>query len=225
MHTGKNSDNSVSNKGNAHAKYPFEGNSLLFITFSALFAIDEEHCSKDHYNSGISQRTCFLFGIWNEEIDTLYLNEHNTVDYNGNAYNAIDYCELIHPSTAKTLATYTSDFYSGMSAVTVNSYGKGKAYYVAFRDAGDFTDRLTAELLDECKITSDFDGVLPQGVTAHSRTDGDTLYVFLQNFSMEEQTVMTKYEWILVDEFRCISGEVLLKPYETLIMSKKIIES
>ena len=166
-----------------------------------------------------------IFGIWNEEIDTLYPNEHNTVDYNGNTYNAIDYCELIHPSTAKTLATYTSDFYSGMSAVTVNTYGKGKAYYVAFRDTGAFTDQLTEELLAECAITSDFDGTLPKGVTTHSRTDGDTLYVFLQNFSMEEQTVMTKYEWTLVDESRCISGEVLLKPYETLIMSKKIIES
>ena len=96
---------------------------------------------------------------------------------------------------------------------------------MAFRDTGDFTDQLTEELLTECKIMSDFDGALPQGVTAHSRTDGDTLFVFLQNFSMEEQTVITKYEWTLVDEPRCVSGEVFLKPYETLIMSKKNKES
>ena len=39
------------------------------------------------------------------------------------------------------------------------------------------------EQINEEPQTSDFDGILPQGVTAHSRTDGDTLYVFLQNFS------------------------------------------
>lgn len=162
-----------------------------------------------------------VFGIWNEEIDTLYPNEHNTVDYNGNTYNAIDYCELIHPSTAKTLATYTLDFYSGMSAVTVNSYGKGKAYYVAFRDAGDFTDQLTAELLDECKIKSDFDGELPKGVTAHSRADGENLFVFLENYNQNSVRVKTQFAWSTVEDQRDVGGEIELAPYETLILTKK----
>lgn len=162
-----------------------------------------------------------VFGIWNEEIDSLYPNEHNTVEYNGITYNAIDYCELIHPTTAQTLATYTSDFYSGMPAVTVNTYGKGKAYYVAFRDTGDLTDLLTSELLAACKITSDFDGELPLGVTAHSRTDGENLYLFLQNFSTDTVQTKTDLEWYTLEDQKRVFGDMTLEPYETLILTRK----
>ena len=37
----------------------------------------------------------------------------------------------MHPEGAEVLATYESDFYAGMPAVTKNIYGKGHVYYVA----------------------------------------------------------------------------------------------
>ncbi len=37
----------------------------------------------------------------------------------------------MHSEGAEVLATYESDFYAGMPAVTKNSYGKGHVYYVA----------------------------------------------------------------------------------------------
>ena len=163
-----------------------------------------------------------VFGIWNEEIDTLYPDEHNTVNLNGEKYNAIDYCELVHANTAEVLATYEEDFYAGMPALTVNNYGEGKAYYVTFRDKGDFTDMLTDRLLCECGITSDFDGALPYGMTAHSRTDGETLYVFLQNFATKTLATSTKYSWVTVDGKEEISGDITLKSYETLVLSRKL---
>ena len=48
----------------------------------------------------------------------------------------------------------------------------------------DFADKITGMLLDECGIASDFDGELPFGVTAHSRTDEESVYVFLQNYTI-----------------------------------------
>lgn len=36
-----------------------------------------------------------------------------------------------------------------MPAVTVNQYGKGKAYYIAFRDTGEFTDSFYALLIEK----------------------------------------------------------------------------
>lgn len=163
-----------------------------------------------------------VFGIWNEEIDTLYPGESNRVIYNGTDYQAVDYCELIHPQGAEVLATYTTDFYAGMAAVTRNAYGKGKAYYVAFRDDGAFTDRLVEDLLRETGITSDFDGPLPEGVTAHSRTDDETVFVFLQNFSREEKETSTAHAWITADTGETVTGAITLKPYETVILSRKI---
>lgn len=162
-----------------------------------------------------------VFGIWNEEIDTLYPDECNHVTFDGVTYKAVDYCELLLAKGAEALATFDEDFYAGMPALTGNAYGKGKAYYVAFRDGGDFTDALTARLLAECGIASDFDGKLPYGVTAHSRTDGENLYVFLQNFSTHPQKTSTKYVWTCADTGKSVAGDLVLAPYETLILSRK----
>ena len=163
-----------------------------------------------------------VFGIWNEEIDTLYPEEFNTVAFDGATYTAVDYCELIHAEGASVLASYGKDFYAGMPAVTVNSYGKGKAYYTAFRGKDDFNDKMADLLLRECGITSDFDGELPYGMTAHSRTDGENVYVFLQNFSTKPLTTTTKHTWTAVDDKKEISDEITLASYETLILSRKI---
>ena len=163
-----------------------------------------------------------VFGIWNEEIDTLYPGESNKVELDGVTYKAVDYCELIHAKGAEVLATYGEDFYAGMPAITVNSYGKGKAYYTAFRGEDDFNDKMTELMLNECGITSDFDGELPYGMTAHSRTDGENVYVFLQNYSIKPLTTSTKHTWITADDKKEISGEITLAAYETLILSRKI---
>jgi beta-galactosidase len=120
------------------------------------------------------------------------------------------------------LASYGKDFYAGMPAITVNNYGKGKAYYTAFRGKDDFNDKMTEMLLKECGITSDFDGELPYGMTAHSRTDGENVYVFLQNYSTKPLTTSTKYTWITADDKKEINGEITLASYETLILSRKI---
>lgn len=163
-----------------------------------------------------------VFGIWNEEIDTLYDHESNTVEMDGKEYRAVDYCEIIHPSTAKILATYTSDFYSGYAAATEHCYGAGKAYYIAFRNADAFHGEIIGKILEERKISSDFDGALPNGVTAHSRTDGENLFVFLENFSTSQAKTATKYEWQNVETGDAITGEILLDSYQTLILKRKL---
>ena len=128
-----------------------------------------------------------VFGIWNEEIDTLYPNDSVEVEYNGKKYLAIDYMENIHNNTAKTLSTYKTDFLSGNPAFTVNNYGRGKAYYQAFRDDGVFKKDVLTAILDELSIK----GVIPsdniiQGVTAHKRLADGVEYLFVENYSGNE---------------------------------------
>lgn len=161
-----------------------------------------------------------VFGIWNEEIDTLYPEESNTVTYNGREYRAIDYCEVIHPQGAEVLGTYGQDFYRDCAAITVNSYGKGRAYYQAFRDTDELSDALVADILASLGITSDFDGLLPKGVTAHSRTDGENIFVFVENFTGKEQKTSTALRWVTVDGGEGVTGEITLAPYETLILRR-----
>lgn len=163
-----------------------------------------------------------VFGIWNEEIDTLFPEESNViVDNNGTEFKCVDYCEIIHAESAKVLATYKQDFYSGMPAATVNDYGKGKAYYVAFRDTGDFADSIVGKILEEQDVKSNFDGSLPYGVSAHSRTDGENLYVFVENHTDSAQTVTTENKWTNVENGEIITEKINLNPLDVIVIKKK----
>lgn len=72
-----------------------------------------------------------LLGVWVEEIDALAPDE--TIDVHGDAVDAKGQivASIIHREGAERLATYGGDeFYADHSALTVNTYGKGKAYFV-----------------------------------------------------------------------------------------------
>ena len=198
--------------------YVRNGGTLL-STYASAYVNENDLCYLGGFPGG---KLKDVFGIWNEEIDTLYPDEYNTVTVDGKEVKAIDYCEIIHPRTAKTFATYSSDFYAGGAAATVNEYGKGKAYYVAFRDGGEFTDALTERILSELGIVSDFDGDLAYGLTAHSRTDGENVFVFLQNYSTSELSTVTSERWTDVESGEEVIAKITLKPYQTVILTKKI---
>lgn len=124
------------------------------------------------------------FGIWNEELDTLYPNERVRVTLtDGTEFEGKDACELIHAQGAQVLATYASEFYSGLPALTVNRYGKGKAYYQAFRDTGAFWEHICTRILAEQNILPILPTEFPDGVTAHRREDGTVQYLFVENYS------------------------------------------
>ncbi len=72
-----------------------------------------------------------LMGVWVEEIDALAPDE--TIEVHGDAVDAKGeiVASIIHREGAERLATYGGgEFYAGHSALTVNTYGKGKAYFV-----------------------------------------------------------------------------------------------
>ena len=191
----------------------------LLATYTTAMVNESDLCYRGGFpGAGLRE----VFGIWNEEIDTLYPEERNSVTFDGKTFAAKDYCEIIHSEGAEVLATYNEDFYAGQPAVTVNSYGTGKAYYVAFRDEGDLAEKLVESILRERGITSAFDGALPYGVTAHSRTDGENEYVFLENFSHSAHTLTTALPWQTVEDGAPVSGTLSLAPLETKILKKKI---
>ncbi len=160
-----------------------------------------------------------VFGLWNEEIDTLYPDDKNSVLAGGKVYDAIDYCEVIHPhADTEVLGVYQQDFYANTPAVTRHAYGKGQAYYIAFRDRGDYTDEMVAQVLAERGIVCDFDGALCDGVTAHSRTDGETVYIFLENYAPTAQEVAIPTAWRDLETGALYESAISLAPNETKII-------
>ncbi|MBR7181681.1 MAG: beta-galactosidase [Clostridia bacterium] len=125
-----------------------------------------------------------VLGIWNEEIDTLYPDEVSAVEMDGKRYGGKTYCELIHAQSAEVLATYAADFYQGRPALTRNTYGRGVAYYQAFRDTGDFKERVLDGVISALGIERALDAAaLQKGLTAHTRADGEVTYLFLENYA------------------------------------------
>ncbi|MFC0216190.1 beta-galactosidase [Paenibacillus chartarius] len=135
-------------------------------------------------------------GIWAEEIDGLHDTDQNgLVPAAGNLlglqgeYDAYELAELVHTETAEVLGVYRDDFYAGRPALTVNSLGKGKAYYIATRLKPPFHRDYYGRLLAELGIERALESALPAGVSAQARSDGSSDYVFVMNFSGSSQRI------------------------------------
>lgn len=169
-----------------------------------------------------------ILGIWSEEIDSLFDHEMNAIvpadDCGLNLkkrYEARVYCDLIHAETARALASYSSDFYAGRPALTVNAYGSGQAYYIAFRNDEDFLPDFYSNLISDLKVRRALDIELPEGTTAQLRSDGEKEFIFLMNFSTEER----KLELGAITLKDVVTGEAAagsfsLKGYEARIFIK-----
>ena len=165
-------------------------------------------------------------GIWSEEIDSLYDSDRNYMnikEMNGlkSIYEIKDYCDVIHAETAEVLATYKDDYYKGMPCLTVNRFGKGKAYYIAARTGMDFNVDFYGKLIKDLGIKGAVDSTLPEGVTATKRSNDKNDYIFVMNFSEKDKTVNfkdTEYYDMVHDEK--VAGSVTLKKYEVRILKK-----
>jgi beta-galactosidase len=169
-----------------------------------------------------------VLGIWSEEIDALYDDEVNSIEFKENnslgingAHEAVELCDLIHSETAEVLAQYNKDFYAGRPAVTVNNFGKGKAYYIAARNKKDLNKAIYSSLVEKLDLRKNIDTELPNGVTAQLRTDGDKEYIFLMNFSDKEQLVKLdtqKYKDMISN--KDIEKEILLPLYGVKVLMR-----
>ena len=162
-----------------------------------------------------------VFGIWAEEIDTLHPEETNCVVSDGKRYTAKHFCELIHANEAETLGRYDSDFYQGMPAVTMNRFGKGKAYYVAFCDDGAYSRDFVGNLIAKLGLTRALDAKLPVGVTAHTREADGRRFVFVENYNGEAVRVeLGDAQYADMLGGRKISGNLDLEAYGAVVLTK-----
>ncbi|MCE6965927.1 beta-galactosidase [Enterobacter sp. MW07] len=192
------------------------------------------------YWSGIVDETdlCFtggfpgplrkLLGIWAEEIDCLGEGERNLVQgLAGNAsglqgpYQVRHLCELIHTETAQALATYRDDFYAGRPAVTVNRFGNGKAWHVASRNDLQFQRDFFAGIINELALPQAVDADFPPGVVATARTDGESTWVFVQNFTAQQQLVTLPEGYTDSMTDAAAVGETVLLPWDCRVLKHR----
>ncbi|OHB64268.1 MAG: hypothetical protein A2Y77_04415 [Planctomycetes bacterium RBG_13_62_9] len=107
----------------------------------------------------------------------------------GGTYTAIQYVDWITPESATALAGYTDQWHmKSFAAVTRNSYGRGKGWYVgAVIKETAFYDSLIGQLLKDAGIRSVV--TPPPGVEASIRQSQHQRLLFLINHTDEPKTV------------------------------------
>ena len=116
--------------------------------------VDEHHIAPD---TGYPHNLTDVFGLEVMEFDPLPPGEENHLTFKS-PFNATHlhparvWCDLIRPQTCQILASYAKDFYAGSPAMTMNSYGNGKAIYVGTMSHQPFYYDLIAWLRPLCNL-------------------------------------------------------------------------
>ncbi|QUY51054.1 beta-galactosidase [Serratia plymuthica] len=170
-----------------------------------------------------------LLGIWAEEIDSLTDDETNSIrGVPGNelglqgSYQARHLCELINLEGASAQAVYGGDFYAGRPALTVNRFGDGKAWYVASRNDASFQRDFFMAIAQELALPRALETALPPGVTAQRRTDGESEFIIVQNYSDKAKAVALPAAYTDMSSAHTLQGEMTLAPWGCRILTRKL---
>jgi beta-galactosidase len=168
----------------------------LVLTFFSGMVNESDLC----FEGGFPGPLRSLAGIWAEELDPLWKGQTNrALPVPANAlglsheYLIDNFCELVHPEGAKVLATYGDDWYAGRPVLTQHAFGKGSVYYLAAKVEQRFVDDLIGAIAHGIGLKSAWPEPLPPGVNAQARTDGETDYVLLMNFTDEASAGLPPY--------------------------------
>lgn len=166
-----------------------EDGGIFIATYWSGIVDDTDRC----YLGGVPYGLMDVLGIRSTEIDGLYDWEENSlVPVEGNllgmekTYSCKYLCDLVELRGAKTVMTYGSDFYAGYPALTVNSYGKGQAWYVAADAEKEFQEDLIRKISEQSGIFCGVEGEIPKDLEVTSReTEKECFYIY-QNWGKEE---------------------------------------
>ena len=195
-----------------------EAGGTLITTYWSGIVNETDLC----YLEGTPHGLMDVVGLRSEEIDGLFDGETNSASATtsswltqSESYTCSELCDLIIPSTAKTLMTYNEDFYANQPALTVNSFGQGQAYYIATKFEDKFYDDFYAQVLEEVGIQRPIDISFPTGVIVTDREG----YLFIQNFNREAVIIPAlPTSCHLIDGDKDIHHDFTLNPFEVLIV-------
>lgn len=133
-----------------------------------------------------------VLGVKVEEYNPLPKGGKNTMNITGvlegfrGQYGCSIWCDVIHPTTAKTLATFGEGYYAGAACFTENSFGDGKAYYIATRPDKDFLRDFLLKVAGAKGIQA---VRLPEGVELVTRSQEGRIYSFYLNHGDNEKQI------------------------------------
>ena len=116
--------------------------------------VDEHNMAPD---TGYPHDLTDLFGLEVLEFDQLPPGEENHLTFKGtfptsHMHPARLWCDIIEPKDCQVLATYAKDFYAGRPAMTMHTFGLGKAIYIGTQSHQHFYNDLVTWLRQMCNL-------------------------------------------------------------------------
>ncbi len=140
-----------------------------------------------------------LVGCHVTEYDPIGWDKAKVRFTDGEEYECKQWCDILETDTAETAASYSSGFYAGQPAVTVNSYGGGKAFYIGTVGTRRMYEKAAKQILDASGIPY-IEG-LPENVEVTTRTGSGITARFVFNNSDLERTFELNGEKLHLDPF------------------------
>lgn len=133
-----------------------------------------------------------LYGLEVLEFDQLPQGEENSLSFKGafpnsNNHPAQLWCDIIEPKGCQVLASYGKEFYAGAPAMTMNSFGIGKAIYIGTLSHQQFYEDLINWLRQLCNLHPVLK--VPETVEVSMRQNEDSRLFFLINHQSAVQRV------------------------------------
>jgi beta-galactosidase len=130
-----------------------------------------------------------MLGLWVEEWDPFPPGHQNSLAVEDETASVLCdmWSDVVHLEKAKALATFEKDFYAGKPAITVNKFGRGRAYYFATRPDAAYLKLFIDNLCRELKIQPPLQA--PAGIEAVLRSAGKRKLLFLLNHTNDSAEI------------------------------------
>jgi beta-galactosidase len=174
-------------------------------------------------STGFPRDLTDLFGLEVLEFDPLPPGEENHLTFKGafptsHLHPARLWCDIIEPKECQILATYAKDFYAGRPAMTMNTYGLGKALYLGTQSHDHFYYDLVGWLRQMCNLHPLLK--VPDTVQVSMREKDGTKIFFLlnhQNSPVRIQFYKPMHDFLTGNTF---SGNYDLPPHGVLVLDE-----
>ncbi len=182
--------------------------------------VDEHHIAPD---AGYPHDLTDVFGMEVMEFDPLVPGEENHMTFKGafptsHLHPAKLWCDVIEPKGCQILATFAKDFYAGKPAMTMNTFGLGKAIYIGTISHQHFYDDLVLWLRQLVNLHPLLK--VPDTVEVSMRQKDNTRIYFLlnhQNSPVRIQFYKPMHDFLSAGT---IAGNYDLPPHGVLVLDE-----
>lgn len=195
-------------------RYVNKGGTFVSTVFSSV--INRENVC---YMSTLPFLLDKLFGIEIEDTVRNVTEKKDLVTAEKCIFSADTAFDFVNIKTAETIAWLKHKNIENTPAVTVNCYGKGKAYYIACLPEQDCLKRLISDILKEKKIEIPVYCESDKVEIIKNICEG-TQWYFVINFSGSEQTLHLNCKMTGTKTEEKLNFCRIIKPYEVLLLKR-----